>query len=79
MGEANQRGTFVERRQEALAKDRELDTLRKRHGLLACIVKQQGRVRVAKRDLDAMGGFALRIARDGDFFLLTCEDVPEAG
>lgn len=78
MGEANQRGDFVQRRAAAVAKDRELDTLRRYAAMLACIVREQGRVRLNKRDLDALGSYALRVSRDGDVFMVTCEQ-PEAG
>lgn len=78
MGEANQRGDFNERRQQAVAKDRELATLRRYAAMLACIVREQGRVRLNRRDLESMGSYTLRVARDGDVFMVTCEP-PGAG
>lgn len=74
MGEANQRGTFQQRREAAMAKDRELQSLRQRMGWLAAIVRREGRVRITKRELDAIG-VAYRMSKhvDGETITLSWE------
>ena len=75
MGEANQRGPFETRRMDALAKERELAELRRRMALFAAVVRREGRVRVTKREIDAIGvSYGMRIARDGDTFTVSWEE-----
>ncbi len=74
MGEAKARGDFNARREQALAKDRELASLRQRMGWLAAIVRREGRVRITRREMEAIG-VAYRMSKhvDGDTVTLTWE------
>ena len=79
MGEANQRGDFNARRERALASEREVVSLRKRMGLLAAIVRREGRVRVTKAELDAIGvAYSMTQKVEGETITLTWNE-PEAG
>ena len=80
MGEANQRGDFNARREQALASEREVRSLRKRVVLLAAIVRREGRVRVTKAELDAIGvSYSMTQKVEGDTVTLTWNEPDAAG
>lgn len=77
MGEANRRGTFVERRERALAQEREIKALRGLKDLFGAVLREQGRIRVSKRDLAAIGDYAIRVKQDDECFMLSFEGETE--
>ena len=78
MGEANERGTFEQRRAAALVAEREVRELRRRMGYLAAIVRREGRVRITKQELEAIGvAYTMKLHREGDTITLTWQDPAE--
>lgn len=74
MGEAKNRGTFLERRQQAIAIEREVVQLRKVQALLIAHVRGQpgGTVTVPMADLEAMGETdGITYQREGDAVRVT--------
>lgn len=70
---------FLSRRQAQRDQEREIDKLRTLEALFAAYVRTQGRVRIAKADVDAMKGkITMSLKRDGDHVLVSWVE-PEAG